>query len=198
MTDLTPSQVIGYWYQAGGSEKTAAMALARAYSESSLDSSVTSANPDGGTNVGLWQLDTPGGVGAGYTVPQLQDPLTNAKVTVKATNDGSNWSQWSDNYQAFLSQAQGDVEGYTGTTGPAAAGSSGGALGDVGGLFNDVTGLGSVVSAAQSLADDFEGLAKVLTWVSLPSNWVRIFAGIFGAASLGAGIYLIGKEAKGS
>ena len=71
-------------------------------------------------------------------------------------------------------------------------------LGAVAPGVEDVTGLGRVVSAAQSLAKDFEGLAKVLTWVSMPSSWVRIFAGVFGAASLGAGIYLIGKEARGS
>jgi hypothetical protein len=54
---------------------------------------VTSPNPDGGVNVGLWQLDTLG-KGAGHSVAQLQDPLTNARVTVATTDDGANWTAW--------------------------------------------------------------------------------------------------------
>jgi hypothetical protein len=44
-------------------------------------------------NVGLWQLDTLG-KGAGHSVAQLQDPLTNARVTVATTDDGANWTAW--------------------------------------------------------------------------------------------------------
>ena len=195
---LTADQVIAYWLNAGGPISTAGMALARAYSESSLRAAATSANPDGGTNVGLYQLDTPGGVGTGYSVTQLENPATNTAVTVKATKGGQDWSSWSDDYQQYLPQATADVKSFQ-----AAAGQNIGTyvkdiLGDVTTGVEDVTGLGGVVSAAQSLAKDFEGLAKVLTWVSMPSSWVRIFAGVFGAASLGAGIYLIGKEARGS
>ncbi len=54
---------------------------------------VTSSNPDGGTNVGLWQLGTEG-VGAGYSVSELQNALTNARITVRATRNGTDWSQW--------------------------------------------------------------------------------------------------------
>jgi hypothetical protein len=61
--------------------------------ESSGNAAVTSSNPDGGVNVGLWQLDTRG-KGAGYSVAQLQDPNTNARVTVFATRNGRDWSAW--------------------------------------------------------------------------------------------------------
>lgn len=81
------------WQMAGGSAGSANNAACHGIQESQGDASVTSPNPDGGTNVGLWQLDTKG-VGAGHTIAQLQNPLTNARITVQATNDGQNWSEW--------------------------------------------------------------------------------------------------------
>jgi hypothetical protein len=83
------------WTSAGGSGQTAFEAANVAMAESDGNPNATSANPDGGTNVGLWQLDTKG-VGAGYTTAQLQDPLTNARITVMHTANGTNWSQWAD------------------------------------------------------------------------------------------------------
>jgi len=69
------------------------VAAAVAMQESSGRTGVTSPNPDGGTNVGLWQLDTKG-VGAGHTVEQLQDPATNARITIMGSANGTNWSHW--------------------------------------------------------------------------------------------------------
>jgi hypothetical protein len=87
------AQLRSLWMLAGGSAGSSANAACHAMQESSGDPGVTSTNPDGGTNVGLWQLDTKG-VGAGYTVQQLKNPVTNAKITVRATDDGANWSDW--------------------------------------------------------------------------------------------------------
>jgi Lysozyme like domain len=87
------AQLKQLWQAAGGSAASATNAACHAMQESSGRASVTSSNPDGGINVGLWQLDTKG-VGAGHTVAQLQDPMTNAQITVKATGDGANWSEW--------------------------------------------------------------------------------------------------------
>jgi len=81
------------WIIAGGSPAKAGVAACIAQHESGGDAGVTSANPDGGTNVGLWQLDTKG-KGAGYTVAQLQHPLTNARVAVAGSSDGTDWSAW--------------------------------------------------------------------------------------------------------
>jgi hypothetical protein len=89
----TQSTLEGLWVSAGGSPASARNAACHAMQESSGNASVTSSNPDGGTNVGLWQLDTRG-VGAGYSVSALQNPYTNARITVRATGGGSNWSQW--------------------------------------------------------------------------------------------------------
>lgn len=83
------------WVSQGGSGQTAFEAANVAMAESSGNPDATSSNPDGGTNVGLWQLDTKG-VGAGYTVEQLQDPATNARITVMHTANGTNWSAWND------------------------------------------------------------------------------------------------------
>jgi len=88
------SQLMGLWQMAGGSAATANNAACHAIQESGGNPKVTSPNPDGGTNVGLWQLDTPGGVGAGYTIAQLQDPVTNARVAVQGSGGGTNWSDW--------------------------------------------------------------------------------------------------------
>lgn len=86
--------VMKLWQQVGGSAGSANNAACHAIQESQGNASITSPNPDGGTNVGLFQLDTKG-VGAGHTIAELQNPVTNARITVQATNDGQNWSEWS-------------------------------------------------------------------------------------------------------
>jgi hypothetical protein len=88
------AQLEQLWINNGGSKVTAPVAAAIAMAESSGNAAATSSNPDGGTNVGLWQLDTPGGVGAGHTPAQLEDPNTNAAIAVKGSSNGSNWGDW--------------------------------------------------------------------------------------------------------
>ena len=83
------------WASQGGSGQTAFAAANVAMAESSGRPAITSANPDGGINVGLWQLDTRG-VGSGYTVAQLQDPGTNARITIMHTANGTSWQGWAD------------------------------------------------------------------------------------------------------
>jgi len=81
------------WVANGGDPAAAQNAACHGMQESSGRADATSGNPDGGINVGIWQLDTRG-KGAGYTVDQLKDPNTNARVTVFATNNGRDWSAW--------------------------------------------------------------------------------------------------------
>jgi Lysozyme like domain len=83
------------WTSNGGSQATAAMAEAVAVAESGGSATVTSSNPDGGTNVGIFQLDTKG-VGSGHTVAQLQNANLNTQITVMATSNGTNWEEWAD------------------------------------------------------------------------------------------------------
>lgn len=87
------SQLMQLWTQNGGDPSAANNAACHAIQESGGRPGVTSTNPDGGINVGLWQLDTKG-KGAGYSVPQLQDPNTNAKVAIQGSSNGRDWSAW--------------------------------------------------------------------------------------------------------
>jgi len=106
VTKYTYSQLEGLWINAGGSKKTAPIAAAIAEAESGGNSDATSSNPDGGENVGPWQLDTRG-KGSGYSVAQLKDAATNAKVAVAGSRNGTDWSAWatyvSGAYKQFMS-----------------------------------------------------------------------------------------------
>lgn len=102
---LSQAQIEQLWTQNGGPQDTAAFAAQVAMAESSGRTDAQSANPDGGVNVGIWQLDTRG-VGSGYSVSQLSDPVTNARITILATGGGTNWSQWSDPVVSALSGGQ--------------------------------------------------------------------------------------------
>jgi hypothetical protein len=83
------------WTDNGGPADTAAFAAAVGMAESGGNPKATSANPDGGTNVGVFQLDTTG-VGGGYSVAELSDPNLNTQVTIMATGGGTDWSEWGD------------------------------------------------------------------------------------------------------
>ena len=90
---LSKDEIKTLWTGHGGAADKANLAAAIAMAESSGRTFITSPNPDGGQNVGLWQLDTKG-VGAGHTISELQDPPTNARITIMATANGTNWSHW--------------------------------------------------------------------------------------------------------
>jgi hypothetical protein len=89
----TNSDLQRLWIAAGGNPAKAAVAACIADHESSGNPNAESPNPDGGTNAGLWQLDT-NGVGKGLTVAQLKNPMVNARRTVSGSSNGTNWSAW--------------------------------------------------------------------------------------------------------
>jgi hypothetical protein len=86
------------WTDNGGPADTAVIAAQIAMAESGGNAKATSSNPGGPacTNVGIWQLATPCGVGGGHSVAELENPNTNAQLTILATSGGTDWSQWSD------------------------------------------------------------------------------------------------------
>lgn len=133
VTTYTYAQLEQIWINNGGSKATAPIAAAIAEAESSGNSAATSANPDGGTNAGLWQLDTPGGVGAGYSVAQLQDPNLNATVAINGSSGGSDWSDWatfaSGAYKAFLSNSTAPDPNVPAASGGGATAAGGGGTG---------------------------------------------------------------------
>lgn len=90
---LTKAEIMSLWTVNGGNPAAANTAAAIAMAESSGRVDATSPNPDGGTNVGLWQLDTRG-VGSGYSVAQLSDSATNARVTILGSGNGTRWNAW--------------------------------------------------------------------------------------------------------
>jgi hypothetical protein len=86
------------WVSCGGNPQTAKIASQICMAESAGNPTATSPNPGGPgcVNAGLWQLATPCGVGAGHTEAELYNPVLNCRLTIEATNDGINWSDWDD------------------------------------------------------------------------------------------------------
>jgi hypothetical protein len=197
------SQIVALWIAQGGSTATAAMAAAHAWAESSGRTGVTSSNPDGGTNVGLYQLDT-NGVGAGHSVSELQDPILNTQLAIKGSNNGNDWSAWPDDWQAFISDADAAYNGLVSdaaTAGKDIAHYAGDVLkglgiaaGDVGGAVSSV--VGNLLSLPSQVTDFFQALEKpvqALLWIIEPGHWARIIAGLFGFGLLITGLAVMSK-----
>lgn len=177
----TFAQLETVWINAGGSSVEAPIAAAVAMAESSGNAAVTSGNPDGGTNVGLWQLDTPGGKGAGYSVSQLQDPETNAKVAIAGSNNGKDWSAWetyvTGAYRQFLSNVS-----------PAAlTAASGGVTGSAAGSAPAA----SLASFLTGIPNEFADFFTLFHNLISPTFWLRIGAGIVGISLLALGVYIL-------
>jgi hypothetical protein len=200
---LTNAEIIALWIYEGGSINTAGVALARALSESSGQPNATSSNPDGGTNVGLYQLDTKG-VGAGHSEAELANPYTNTRITVAATNGGTDWAEWADNWQDFVAQADQALTSFRQ--------SAGGNLGSY--VKSIVKGIGGTVPAAPSpanaasqsggggwlsfLTDPISAatdMLKIVEFLINPLSWLRIVAGFAGFLFLGAGLFMMAKAA---
>jgi hypothetical protein len=203
----TIDQLYALARKAGFSVTGAIKAAMVAMAESSGIPTATSSNPDGGTNVGIMQLDTRG-VGSGHTVKELQDPLLNMQIAQHASRDGTNWSQWAtwpDAAGKYASQAQAaaakdtgssswldgilkDIEGVgSGLLGGAesAAGTAVGALGQVLSLPDQITGLFSAL----------EKPVQAAAWFVNPVNWARLVAGGMGLLLLVAGLVTLGMAA---
>lgn len=73
MSVLSDAQIIALWLREGGPLASAPTALAHALAESTGNTDDPSSNPDGGTNIGLYQLDARG-VGSGYTPSSSPTP----------------------------------------------------------------------------------------------------------------------------
>jgi Lysozyme like domain len=201
---LTDAQIIALWIYEGGSISSAKQALARALSESSGNTAATSGNPNGGTNVGLYQLDTTG-VGSGYSISQLEDPYTNTQITVKATNNGANWSEWADNWQDFISQADSAVSTFQNSAGGSSSLSSyaksvlkgiGGANAESqSGNSNTGSGSGGWLSFLTDPVSAATDMLKIVEFLINPLSWLRIMAGFAGFVFLGAGLFMMAKAA---
>ena len=198
---LAPFVVIALWLANGGSLHSAPAALAHAYAESSLEAGVTSPNPDGGTNVGLWQLDTKG-VGAGHTVAELQNPNTNARLTVQGSHDGADWGPWPDDWPKFIGQSTSDVQNFTSQGHQHPGGWDSWIKHVLGTLGKDVgkvgRGVGNVFTWPGEITGFFseaERFVQAVMWITNPENWVRILAGVAGAILGVLGLFALAKAA---
>ena len=54
------------------------------------------ASGDGGSSIGLFQMNMSGGLGTGSTAEQLQDPEYNIKLAAQAVYGGSGWGPWGE------------------------------------------------------------------------------------------------------
>lgn len=94
----TNSALEKLWTDNGGDPATAVIASQIAMAESGGNAKAQSSNPGGPgcVNVGIFQLATPCGVGGGHSISDLEDPNLNTQITIMATNNGINWSEWDD------------------------------------------------------------------------------------------------------
>lgn len=200
-TAYTIPQLYAMARKAGFSPTGAIQAAAIAMAESSGIPTSTSPNPDGGTNVGLMQLDTPGGEGAGYTVAQLKDPALNLKIAYQKSRDGADWSKWATwpaaakrympdavaaankdaSDPSWLDTALKDLGGLPGTVSGAATGILGQAL--------------QLPSQVTDLLTAAEKPVQALTWFLDPTHWARLISGFLGFLLLGLGLFTLTKAA---
>jgi hypothetical protein len=192
MAVYTPDQVYLYVRGAGWSGGDAVTATAVVLAESGGDAAAVSRNPDGGTNVGFFQLDTPGGKGAGYTVAQLQDPALNCKVA---------YAGWLADGRTFTKHWSTAAIGLTPADTSAAkkAAKANGAGGDsalttltkglTGGLVGGSDPLGALTAPLSGAA----AAAAPQTWLSTPANWARIALAVVGASLVLVGLNAIAK-----
>jgi hypothetical protein len=206
-TTITMTQAVALWIKAGGSIGSAPSAVAHAWAESTGRTGVISDNPDGGQNVGLYQLDTKG-VGAGHTVAELQDPLVNTQLAVKGSHDGSNWGPWPDAWQESIAAATTAANLFAdnaATSGGLAdladdilkgvkdiEGDASSAASAVGSAAASVFTLPSQVTGFFSQAETF---ARAALWIVDPQHWARIIAALAGALLGGLGLYALAKAA---
>jgi hypothetical protein len=95
MPTLSPEQIYALNRVAGFSQDKAVEGTAIVLAESGGRTDVTSTQQGGTcTNVGLYQIATPCGLGAGHTVEELKNPKLNIEVAFKGSNGGQNWGDW--------------------------------------------------------------------------------------------------------
>ncbi|SRR6266852_6283942 len=109
MTQLSPSQVMGYAMKTGLTNAQATIATAIAMAESGGDTNAINPGHPGDPeySVGLWQINIR--AHPEYSIARLKDPQQNATAMFAISSGGTNWNPWgtytSGAYRAFLSRA---------------------------------------------------------------------------------------------
>jgi hypothetical protein len=214
-SDLTFSQLEGYWIQAGGQSSLAPLMAAIALAESSGDPNAVNPEDNHGTQTswGLWQISTGN---HDEPSPDWADPLENAKLAVAKWKEQGLWA-WgtytSGKYKKYLPKGTvvpslpvgagnpsiGSGQGVAGlqpTGNPAGPWTS--ALGTV---WNDVSsGLMTIPGTIIGTFGDIDKLTgKIFDGFLLffqPSTYIRIGAGIFGFTFMITGLVFLAREAR--
>jgi len=196
VTTYDYAQLEGLWVQAGGPRPLAPLMAAIAMAESGGDSEAE--NPSGAT--GLWQI-----LGDPFPGNAL-DPLTNAKMAVaKYHSQGLGaWTTYTSGaYKQFM---KGSVPPQGGNIQTTAASGGGGGLSTVwnplpwlpGGIpfiAGTAASVADVGTAVGQLSNDVSTFLGWISWLFVPSHWIRIICFILGVPLVGIGI---GVMVKGS
>lgn len=190
MTQLTYSQIEGYWIKAGGSKALAPIMAAIAMAESGGRTDAHNGNgATGDDSYGLWQINYFGsllpGRTAEYGPPEsMFDPANNAKAAVALAGNGAglgNWTTYTGGaYRQYLNNSSAPATdlplgsgGRSGTTGGSTTGNAqdasflsglAGALGDVGKFLTHtpsaLSGGGTPYGDVQAVPKDMYGAVK--------------------------------------
>jgi len=173
-----------------------AVAIARA--ESSGNSSATHVNNNGSTDYGVWQINSVhGNLLAGQN---WSDPAANAKMAYQVWQS-SGWNAWSTYksgaYQKYLNGAPVTAPGGP----PGAPGAPGGptaAAGTTTNAFLAIPGLVELLTAITQflVGDPARPGSHGLSFLLLPTTWVRVMCGVGGAVILFLGLLSIIREVR--
>lgn len=169
---LTPGQIANWAQQAGFSGPDLTTAIAVALAESGGNTDAVNHNSNGSTDYGVWQINS---VHADLfnKYPQWWS-VENADMAYEiykaAGNKFTPWTTYTSGaYQKFMTQAAQAA----GNPSPAAGGGP------------DQT---TTVNPISQLAD---GVGGLISWLSTPSNWIRILEVIGGATLVLIGLHSI-------
>lgn len=153
------------WLQAGGSAASAPMAAAIAMAESGGNSNALNHNTNGSIDRGLWQINSSHGQ------QSTTDPLANARAAVAISGDGSNWHPWS-------TYTNGAYKRFTNAADAAWA------------TIRQSSGFQStpVNAPAQAAATVAGSLGELVSFLTDPTNWLRIGEVIVGIILVAMGL----------
>jgi hypothetical protein len=176
----------------------------------------TDAVGDNGTSFGPFQIHLP--AHPGVTQAEAEDPATAVHLMLPAYEaavgrvSASTWKNSPEQAaETAAYYAERPAQTYYAARGSDAVGKAyQAAVGALGGKFVPGAGSGSPSSSGSpTLLDSLGNISDALTgmekdaaqfmrdvlWISNPSNWVRIFSGVFGFLFLVAGLYFVAKGA---
>lgn len=195
MSALTDAQIRAAASAAGftGADLDTAVAIAKA--ESSGNASATHKNNNGSTDFGLFQINSVHS--SLLNGKNWQDPTVNAQLAYQVFKS-SGWGAWSTynsgSYKQYLS-------GPSSTGGTAGASVAGGATGAAASTATGLIAIPGLTDLINNINNFFVGDpnrpgSHGLSFLLLPTTWVRVAAGIGGAIVLFMGVSALVREVR--